>query len=218
MTKRIGSYQRVRAEGGGRGVVSQAGAVLLVETVRKSGLDSAMSAALAPWRKARAVHDPGKILLDVALAVALGGDCLADFEVLRAEPGVFGPVASAPTVSRLVARPRWEARADRDPPGSCPGPRACLGPGRGRGSRPGRTGDRGPGRDAGIAHSDEQDAAATWKRTFGHHPIMGFVDHGAGGAGEPVAGLLSLFFIYQDLPGLPMALRVSGRLTVLPTA
>jgi hypothetical protein len=29
---------------------------------------------------------------------------------------------------------------------------------------------------------------------------------------------LSLFFIYQDLPGLPMALRVSGRLTVLPTS
>lgn len=41
-----------------------------------------------------------------------------------------------------------------------------------------------------IAHSDKQNATATWKRTFGHHPIMGFVDHGAGGAGEPVAGLL----------------------------
>jgi hypothetical protein len=83
-------------------VVSQAGSVLLVETVRKSGLDTAISAALAPWRKPRAVHDPGKILLDVALAVALGGDCLADVGMLRAEPGVFGPVASDPTVSRLV--------------------------------------------------------------------------------------------------------------------
>ncbi|MFJ9908289.1 hypothetical protein ACIRVK_36420 [Streptomyces sp. NPDC101152] len=31
-------------------------------------------------------------------------------------------------------------------------------------------------------------------------------------------GDLSLFFIYQDLPGLPMAFRVSGRLTVLPTS
>jgi hypothetical protein len=59
-------------------VVSQAGAVLLVETVRKSGLDGAISAALAPWRKPRAVHDPGKVLLDVALATALGGDRLAD--------------------------------------------------------------------------------------------------------------------------------------------
>jgi hypothetical protein len=76
--KRIGSYPRVRVEGGGRGVVSQAGGDLLVETVRKSGLDAAISAALAPWRKARAVHDPGKILLEVALTVALGGDCLAD--------------------------------------------------------------------------------------------------------------------------------------------
>ncbi|MFJ3251223.1 hypothetical protein ACIPJT_37675, partial [Streptomyces sp. NPDC086782] len=53
MKKRIGSYPRVRIEGGGRGVVSQAGAVLLVETVRKTGLDTAISAALAPWWKAR---------------------------------------------------------------------------------------------------------------------------------------------------------------------
>lgn len=102
MKKRIGSYPRVRVEGGGRGIVSQAGAVLLVETVRKTGLDTAISAALAPWRRPRAMHDPGKILLDVALAVALGGDCLADVAMLRAEPAVFGPVASDPTVSRLV--------------------------------------------------------------------------------------------------------------------
>ncbi len=80
----------------------QAGSVLLVETVRKTGLDQALSAALAPWRKPRAVHDPGKILLDLALAVALGGDCLADIATLRAEPAVFGPVASDPTVSRLI--------------------------------------------------------------------------------------------------------------------
>lgn len=46
MKKRIGFYPRVRVEGGGRGVVSQAGAVLLVETIGKSGLDAAISAAL----------------------------------------------------------------------------------------------------------------------------------------------------------------------------
>ena len=103
MSKRIGLYPRVRVEGGGSGAVSQAGAVLLVETVRKAGLDGAISAALAPWRKPRAVHDPGKVLLDVALAVALGGDCLADVGLLRAEPAVFGPVASNPTVSRLIS-------------------------------------------------------------------------------------------------------------------
>lgn len=102
MKKRIGSYPRVRIEGGGRTVVSQAGGVLLVETFRKAGLEAVIAAALTPWRKPHAVHDPGKILMDVALAVALGRDCLADVAMLRAEPAVFGPVASAPTVSRLI--------------------------------------------------------------------------------------------------------------------
>jgi hypothetical protein len=68
--KRVGSYLRVCVEGGGRGVVSQAGAVLPVEAIRKAGLDTAISAALVPWHDPGAVHDP----VDVALAAALGGD------------------------------------------------------------------------------------------------------------------------------------------------
>lgn len=111
MSKRIGSYPRVLVSGGGCGVVGQAGGVLLVETARRAGLDAALSAALAPWRKPRAVHDPGKILLDLALATTLGGDCLADIAMLRAEPAVFGPVASDP-VTFFVA-PQWGSR----PPG-----------------------------------------------------------------------------------------------------
>jgi hypothetical protein len=55
-----------------------------------------------PWRKPRAVHGPGKVLLHVVLATALGGDCLADVAMLRAEPEVFGPVASDPTISPLI--------------------------------------------------------------------------------------------------------------------
>jgi hypothetical protein len=50
----------------------------------------------------RAAHDPGKMVLDLAVAIALGGDCLADVAVVRAQPQLFGPVASDPTVSRLV--------------------------------------------------------------------------------------------------------------------
>ncbi|KFG71341.1 IS1380 family transposase [Streptomyces mutabilis] len=192
MKKRIGSYPRVRIEGGGRGVVSQAGAVLLVETVRKAGLDQVISAALAPWRRPRAVHDPGKILLDVALAVALGGDCLADVGTLRAEPGVFGPVASDPTVSRLV-----DALAAAGPK-ALSATRAARAEARERVWK--LAGTAAP--DAAgqvivdldgvlvLAHSEKQDATATWKKTFGHHPLMGFVDHGSGGSGEPVAGLL----------------------------
>lgn len=192
MKKRIGSYPRVRVEGGGRGVVSQAGAVLLVETVRKSGLDAAISAALEPWRKARAVHDPGKILLDVALTVALGGDCLADVGMLRAEPAVFGPVASDPTVSRLISK---LASGGQRVLAALRTARAEV-----REHVWRLAGDAAP--DAGgqvivdidgvlvLAHSEKQGAAATWKKTFGHHPLMGFVDHGRGGSGEPVVGLL----------------------------
>jgi hypothetical protein len=173
-------------------VVAQAGSVLLVETVRKSGLDTAISAALAPWRKRRAVHEPGKILLDVALAVALGGDCLADIGMLRAEPAVFGPVASDPTVSRLV-----DALA-------ASGPKALAAI---RGARSEvrqrvweLAGARSPAADGQVivdidgvlvlAHSEKQDATATWKKTFGHHPLVAFVDHGQAGTGEPVAALL----------------------------
>ena len=55
------------------------------------------------WRAPRAVHDPAKIAADLAAAVALGGDCLADIAVLRGQPQLAGPVASDPVVSRLVA-------------------------------------------------------------------------------------------------------------------
>lgn len=48
MRKRSGTDPRVPTESGGHGVVSQASAVRLIETARKSGLDTAISAALAP--------------------------------------------------------------------------------------------------------------------------------------------------------------------------
>jgi hypothetical protein len=190
--KRIGSYPRVRIEGGGHTVVSQAGAVLLVETVRKAGLNQAISTALTPWRRPRAVHDPGKILLDVALAVALGGDCLADVGMLRAESAVFGPVASDPTVSRLIDTL------------AAAGPKAlhAIRAARAEAREHVWNAAKNAAPNAGgqvivdldgvlvLAHSEKQDATATWKKTFGHHPLMAFVDHGSGGSGEPVAGLL----------------------------
>jgi hypothetical protein len=42
------------------------------------------------------------VVPDLAVSLALGGDCLADIAVLRAEPAVFGLVASDPTVSRTI--------------------------------------------------------------------------------------------------------------------
>jgi len=95
-------YPRLDTDMAGAGVVSQAGGVALVETIRASGLDAALSAALGPWRGPAARHDPGKVITDLALTLALGGDCLADIGLLRAEPNVFGLVASDPTVSRTI--------------------------------------------------------------------------------------------------------------------
>jgi hypothetical protein len=46
-------------------VVFQAGAVLLVQTVRRLGLDQQSGRALALWRKPTAVHDPGKVVCDL---------------------------------------------------------------------------------------------------------------------------------------------------------
>jgi DDE family transposase len=174
-------------------VVCQAGGVLLVETVRKSGLDQAVSAALSPWRKRRAVHDPGKVLLDVALAVALGGDCLTDVSLLRAEPGVFGPVASDPAISRLIdtlagAGPkalsaiRSARAAVRQRVWSLAGDH----------SRVGQVGQVVVDIDAALvtSHAEKEDAAPTWKKTFGHHPLLAFIDHGPAGTGEPAAAML----------------------------
>ncbi|WP_267885244.1 transposase [Streptomyces sp. NRRL F-525] len=179
-------------------VVSQAGGVLLVETIRKGGPDRAIPAASAPWRKARAVHDPGKVLLDVALALALGGDCLADVGMLRAEPAVLGPVAADPTVSRSIDT--LASGGDRA--------LTAIRTARAEVREHVRTlaGQAAPDADGQvtadldgvlvIAHSEKQDAAATWKKTFGHHRLVGFVDHGRGGSGEPVAGLLRRRDVY----------------------
>ena len=100
--KTTGFYPRLQVDTARCSAAGQAGGVLLTEAIRVSGLGPELSAALAAWRKPTAVHDPAKIVLDLAVTLALGGDCLADIALLRAEPGVYGRVASDPTVSRTI--------------------------------------------------------------------------------------------------------------------
>jgi hypothetical protein len=184
---------RVTVSADGRGLVSQAGAVLLWETLRVTGLGRGLSAALEPWRAPRAVHDPGKIVADLAAALALGGDCLADIAVLREQPALAGPVASDPVVSRLVTM------LAAGGPAALAAIRAARSAARERawalagGAAPG--GDGGPvviDLDATIviAHSEKEQAAPTWKKTFGHHPMTAWADHGQAGNGEPLAIVL----------------------------
>jgi hypothetical protein len=183
---------QVRAEG--TGGVSMAGVQLLAQTARVSGLDAAMSVALAPWRKPRAVHDPGKtIVVDVAMALAAGGDCPADVAVVRAGSALLGPVASDPTISRLVDL----LAADSDAALAAIRGAHAQARARVRQLAPLPADDAGDAEvvvdiDATLltAHSEKEGATPTYKRGFGHHPLMAYLDHGSGGTGEALAGLL----------------------------
>ena len=62
-----------------------------------------MREGLTRWRKPLARHDPAKVILDLATSLALGGDACSDAALLRAEPELYGPVASDPTISRTLA-------------------------------------------------------------------------------------------------------------------
>jgi len=173
-----------------RGCVSLSGAQLLVETARVSGLDRALSAELAPWRKTRALHDPGKIVRDLAIALAAGGDCPADAAVLRAGSQLFGPVASDPTISRLIEDLTCPADADA----ALAALRAAHARARARVRElvPLEGEEVVADIDATLvtAHSEKDGAAPTYKRGFGFHPLMAYLDHGPAGTGEALAGLL----------------------------
>jgi hypothetical protein len=191
--KTIASSRKIMVSSDGSGIACQAGGLLLIEALRVTGLGQGLSRALEPWRAPGAVHDPGKIVADLAVTLALGGDCLADIAVLRSCPELFGPVASDPTVSRLVT-----TLADA-------GPKALRAILKARAAARAHTwalaGDQAPGSGGDlipldldativIAHSEKQDAAPTWKHTFGFHPMTAFLDHGPGGTGETAALVL----------------------------
>src|SRR5690348_2071332 len=184
---------KIMVSADGTGIVSQAGGLVLTQTLRATGLDRGLDAALERWRQPRAVHSPGKIISDLAVAVALGGDCLADVAMLRAQPELFGPAASDPVVSRLVTR------LAADGPRALKVIRAARAAARQRAWE--MAGDAAPGADGGLVTvdidativtscSEEEQAMPTWKKTYGHHPLTAFADHGRGGSGEPLTFLL----------------------------
>jgi hypothetical protein len=184
---------KIMVSADGTGIVSQGGGLLLAQTLRATGLDHGLDAALERWRQPRAVHSPGKIITDLAVAVALGGDCLADVAMLRAQPEIFGPAASDPVVSRLVTR------LAADAPRALKAIRAARAAARQRAWE--LAGDAAPGAAGGLVTvdidativtscSDKEQAMPTWKKTYGHHPLTVFADHGPEGSGEPLAVML----------------------------
>ena len=181
---------------GRESLVTSSGAVLMNETIRVAGLLSALSRALRPWQPARAHHDPGKVLLDVAVSVALGGDCLADVAAVRAQRDLFGVVASDPTVSRLFAALAVDTAATDAAVAALRVARAAARERVWSRRRPlaGTSGTRDGGQvivdiDATVvtAHSDKEGAEPTHKMSYGFAPMCAFVDHGEHGTGETLA-------------------------------
>lgn len=138
-------------------------------------------------------HDPGKILLDLALSLAVGGDCLADIATLREQPAVFGPVVSDATVSRLITGLAVDGPAALSAINSA---RAVA-----RKAAWSHAGEHASYHDIDpqqplivdpdatlvTAHSEKENTAPNFKRGFGFHPLLAIVDHGTG---EPLSFLL----------------------------
>ena len=166
----------------GDGLVSHAGAALLAETADRVGLTRELSRALAGVRERRGKHDPGRVIRDLAVMLADGGDCLSDLRTVRDQEPLFGAVASDTTAFRLV-----------DQIASDPTLLEALRVARARArERAWELGVR-PQRlvldiDSTLicAHTEKEGAAVNFKGTFGFHPMLAYLD----GSREALAGML----------------------------
>jgi Transposase DDE domain group 1 len=98
--KATGWLKGLEVTGGGTGVVSHAGLALLRALADNTGLTSGLSEALATDRVL--VHDRGRVLADLACAIADGAEVISDFRVMSDQRELFGPVASVPTCWRAL--------------------------------------------------------------------------------------------------------------------
>ena len=168
----------------GSGVVAHAGAVSLRMLADRVGLTAGLSSALTR-RGFTAGHDRGRVLVDVAMMIAAGGESIADIDTLRHQDQVLGPVASPPTVwraldeltpTRLRRLERARARARAHVWGLLPD------------GRPPATSVAGLSLEPDLvvldvdatlvqAHSEKEGATGTRKKTFGFHPIGVWCDN-----------------------------------------
>ena len=180
--------RRVKVSADGTGLVSRTGAALLRELTVDTGLAAGWTMELLDTYKALpTVHMPGRVLADLAVMIADGGDALSHLATLRDQDKLFGRVASDATAWRAVdrvdaahlARLRTVRAAARE---------RAWAAGAGPDLSAGLTIDI----DATItiAHSEKVNAAKTWKKTFGFHPLLAYLDRPDVSGGEGLAGIL----------------------------
>jgi hypothetical protein len=166
----------------GDGLVSHAGSALLAQVAERTGLTRALSLGLAGMKQRRCGHDHGRVICDLAVMLADGGDCLADLGALGDQESLFGNVASPSTAFRVVDR------IARDPEG-LERLRAAHASARARvwelaGAPERLTIDL----DATLigSHSEKEGAAGNFKGGHGFHPMLACGDE----TSEALAGEL----------------------------
>ena len=160
-------------------IVNHVGAALLAGCADRVGLTRALSAGLAGLRQRQGGHDPGRVVRDLAVMLADGGDALCDLRVLRDQGVLFGSVASDATAWRVI-----DAIAQRGLLGKVRAARAVA-TARAFALGAGPTGPLVIDIDATLitAHSEKKRAAGTYKGGFGFHPLLAYLDCPDGEAG-----------------------------------
>jgi hypothetical protein len=188
--KNIAVASQVKVSADGHGVVSHAGMGMLRELADRSGLSAQVTAALADTYRGPWVYAPGDVFADLAAAVADGADCIDGVGQLCGDrEHVLGAKASTTTMWRLV-----DERIDA---AHLPGVRAARAAARAAawagGAVPAGDGWLHIDIDATLVldHSDNKiGAAPTWKKSFGLHPLLAFLDRPEIAGGEALGGLL----------------------------
>jgi hypothetical protein len=180
--QRDGRNVTVEVRADGEGLVSHAGSALLAQIADKSGLTQALSVRLADLKQRQSGHDPGRVVRDLAVMLADGGDCLADLGAVRDQDALFGSVASDLTAFRVVDRVA-----------STPGLLDALADAHARAREHVWQQTGAPERvtidvDATLvgSHSEKEGAAGNYKGGYGFHPLMAYCDE----TGEALAANL----------------------------
>jgi hypothetical protein len=169
---RNGRPVTVEVTSDGAGLVSHAGTALVAQVADKVGLTAALSLRLAGLKQRRRGHDPGRVIRDLAVMLADGGECVSDLGAVREQEVLFGGVASDSTAFRIVDRIASE-------PGLLDAVRQAHARARARFWEL----DGAPERltldvDATLitAHSEKEKAAGNYKGGYGFHPLQVYLD------------------------------------------
>jgi hypothetical protein len=169
---RDGRWVTVEVTADGAGLVSHAGTALLGQVADMLGLTSVLSSRLGVLKQRRRGHDPGRVIRDLAVMLADGGECVSDLGAVREHDALFGEVASDSTAFRTVDR-------IASTPGMLDALRSAHATARERfwelaGAPQRLTIDV----DATLitAHSEKERASGNYKHGYGFHPLGAYAD------------------------------------------